>query len=107
MSKKHKLPLKKITRLIVSHLRHSSAGKNRFAASGAALDAAIGLGAPLETPIELPDGRTVMIRDQFAQNNTAFSAKMFQRYKVEETKESKRKTKDAAAVASVTESEGV
>ena len=99
-----KLPIKKISRLLARHLRESERGKKQFTKSTAALDAAVALGAPLNVPIEITDRdgttRVICVRDQFAEKNTAFSAKMFSRFKVEPWKEPK-----AAKTAAVTTEE--
>lgn len=85
MSKK-RIPIRKIGRVLHRHLQLSARGKAAFTRSGEALDEAMSLGVPLGVPITLPGGKVVTVKDLFAEKNTAFSAKLFQRYKVEEVK---------------------
>ncbi len=84
--KAKRLPMRKIRTALAEHLRRSARGKANFQLSGDALDEAINLGLPVGVPIKLADGRTFTLEDQFAEKNTAFSAKMFQRYKLQEVK---------------------
>ncbi|MGC3991678.1 MAG: hypothetical protein QM796_18705 [Chthoniobacteraceae bacterium] len=81
-----KKPTLKIKRLLQRHLSDAEKAKTKFQRSGLALDEALALGVPLNEMIELRDGRQVVITDQFAQRNIAFSAKLFQRYKVDDYK---------------------
>src|SRR5688500_4137261 len=82
-----KKPIKKIARLLARHLRAQEKGRDQFKRSGLALDSAIALGVPLDTPIQLRDGRKVIVCDQFDGKNAAFASKVFQRYQVADYKE--------------------
>lgn len=110
MKKPQKPPIKRITRLLAAHLRNSDRGKKCFDKSGTSLDRAIALGVPLNEPITIQDKhgnkRVVVVQDQFEGRNTAFSAKMFQRYRVADYKEPKPvKSAKPAAPAEAAESE--
>lgn len=80
---------RQIAQLLARHVRQGERARSQFKKSGSALDRAIALGAPINTPIEieLREGRErvtrrVVIRDQFETKNTAFAAKVFQRYAI-------------------------
>ena len=83
---KKRLPMRKIRAAVHTHLRASELGRRHFKASGDALDLALTLGLSAGSQIKLKDGRTFMLEDQFAEKNTAFSAKMFQRFTLKEVK---------------------
>lgn len=76
----------KLRRRIAGALRRHLRAKERaivlFQRAQSHLDYAVSLGPPMGEPIDLPDGETVTLNDQFAEKNTAFAAKQFSRYAV-------------------------
>lgn len=80
--KKTAKQLRRIAGAIRRHLRAKERAIVLFQRAQSHLDYAVSLGPPMGEPIDLPDGETATVVDQFAAKNTAFSAKQFSRYAV-------------------------
>lgn len=80
---------KKIARLLGKTLFHREQGGLHFDQAGKALEKVLAAGVPIGKPIAISRGRVVVVKDQFAEKNTAYAAKQFQRFKVEPWKEPK------------------
>ncbi len=82
-------PNRRVTRSLARHLRLGARARELYQRAEAELNAALLLRPPLGEAITLPDGRCVMVVDQFAQRHVAYSAKVFHRYVVADWKEPK------------------
>lgn len=82
-------PSRRVTRSLARHLRLGARARELYQRAEAELNAALLLHPPLGEAITLPDGRCVMVVDQFAQRHVAYSAKVFHRYVVADWKEPK------------------
>ena len=99
MSKK--LPLKRIAKLLARYLRKREKNSEGYTKQETIFKTALELGAPIGEPIELPDGRKIIIQDKLDSETHTISAwKVVSRYKVEDYKEPRlKKGADAAAAA--------
>jgi hypothetical protein len=87
---------RKVRSLISRHVRHGARARELFKKAAAALDQVIAIGAEINQPIDITVrngkeivARRVVIHDQFEKKNTAFGAKAFQRYSVDDYKPKK------------------
>ena len=89
---------RQLARSLARHLRLGARARALYQRAEAELNAALLLRPPRGEAITLPDGRSVVVVDQFAQKHVAYSAKVFHRYLVADWKEP-RPAKSAAAAA--------
>ena len=82
--------VRRLRKLLTAHLRAADRGRKLYQQAGDSLDLLLAAGMPVNEPIRLADGRSFRLIDQFAARNTAFSAKKFDRFKVEEIKQPRR-----------------
>lgn len=85
----HVTESKKIARLLGKTLFHREQGGLHFDQAGKALEKALAAGVEIGVKIAISRGRFVVVKDQFAEKNTAYAAKQFSRFKVEPWKEPK------------------
>ncbi len=91
---------RRLAHSLARHLRLGARARELYQRAEAELNAALLLHPPLGEAITLPDGRCVVVVDQFAQKHVAYSAKVFHRYHVADWKEP-RSAKSVAAATSV------
>ena len=91
MSEKNKTAAPRVSRRLVRtlnrHLKLGARARELYQRAEAELNAALQLQPVMGEAITMPDGRTVMVVDQFAEGkNVAYSAKVFHRYQVTDWK---------------------
>jgi hypothetical protein len=104
-SKRTALNAGKLERWLERHVRRKERGKALYKKADAALDRALALGPPLDQPISVQfrDGKNIVtrqlvVKDVFAETNTAFKSVSAHRFAVADYKKPKPEKKVSSEV---------